>query len=910
MYKLKILATSVVIIALGACSSGAGSGNTSAGGGNMPTPPVSNGELSLNQSGAVPVFGSGTSTVTYIHNDLDVPVRGVTYSVVEGNSAQKSGVFAKAFNKVKNLLQAKLAVRASSADQITLNAPETCSVIPAHGSCALSFTTPALSAGDQGSSTVNVSYTANGKKISQDMLINYEYANTDVSEPSLLFSSPGSVYSSGQTSYTTVYVYGAGPQAGLLKNPSITVSNGGTIINGYSAGQNIAVKQIVALDVAAPTAASGGYQVRLDSSVEGGSSSFGSFIVNPQPGGAFLVASLPSVIKVGQNENGTGSMMVINLGESALTQFNASSANPVLTVTPAGSCATLAVNAACTLNLQVNTESSGSSAVTVNYGGSSPLTFNVQWYNPLGTALQILVNPTHVEIAGGESAASIITVSNTGSYAVSGFSLTQTNNGPAITSFSTNSCAAKSILAPNDSCVAMLGVQASVSSSAANSNVILTVQGTSNDPAMPNPQFKNGLYYKITPIRPVLLFDPVTPKRTIAGNNIESDILTLLVQNVGTESAAITGFGFVVANNESASTFPTPLVKVTDECSALGGTLAKSESCNVTFKLGPVFLAPPKVESGMGVYSISYSGGEIALESAITTRMFESWVVNPATTAISLTSVVSSNAGYGTGESSGSAFKFFGTVGSPQTLTLTYTNESAGAGGTNLNNVFVDISGVMSFSWQVMAGTTCGVVGVTAGASLAPNGSCTVVLQNVLNQLLTPITNGTMAANISTPTVIFKDMQGSYYTTVPTFNSGNTIYANNLQGIVTSTLAYSNPNPALESSPTATLSQSYVPIGGSIIGTNLAPIVSSTLLQTATESGPYQISASGASCSINAGVIACTYPASGGSVSYGYKVQKALLPAVDYQIYTITGGVAAGYLVGLSPNYNIVSETP
>lgn len=881
-FMKKIIISGLFLFSIYGCGH---SGSNSNDGGIVPSPSVAN-TVSFSRGGVVPVFGAGTSTVVYIHNDQNVPLNNLQYSVVTNTTnLQKknttAGVVAKSAQDATNT-------------SLVLNDPTACSTISANGSCALSFTTPGLTVGQTGSAIIQAAYTVNGVTKTIDTVVSYAYANSKMNSGQVLLYPPSSVFGS-QLAHGTIYVAGVGPSSGAIKTTNISVTNGGKIVAGYTSGQSVMVGQVLALDVSAPVAANT-YQVALTAVLSNGFVTTSGFSIMPEIDTAYLLSSVSPVIPVGNSVPGTGSVSIENVGNLDTTAISAVSSNPDLSVS--GCSSVLSPAQACSLDLSVNTESSGSATLSVSYGGTSSLSIPVQWYNAGGTVVLISPSQRNLIMYGGESANSTITVSNPGSYTIKGFNLTQVIKAESGTApvgsllGASNTCASVTNFAPGDSCTAVLNIAAQAFNIGGIGLSKLDVSGTSDESSTAF-DARSYVVYTVLPISPVLVFNPPAVSATINGNQIESNITTMQVLNSGNTTASMSGFNL--------STAPAYLNK-TDACSSMsGGLLHAGESCIVSFKLGPTYLKPATPESGVAQYSILYTGGTVVTPES--GNYYESYMVLPANIDLNISNITVSG---GSGDAI-SGFTFLGSNSTAKTITITYTNESAAAGGTILNNVYVDFNsnGLNTYFWQVSSSTCGNVDNAVGGVTLQPNTSCNVVLTNQLANYPSYVgSQGTVNSTFNLPQVTLKDESNNFYRFTPQYNSSTSVPSSNKQVTVDSVLSY---NASTES---VTLIQSYNPTTDS--GWNGSLTVNSSWVTSSSQGVPSLATSSGSpSCSLNAyssaDNISCTFSGqTAASVTYYYPIEPLLIPGFDTQVYQLVG-IAAGALVGYN-NVNTITE--
>ena len=418
LWPKSVVGLILVGLFLSACNGGVDSQTTPA------TPTM----VSIDATATVPVFaGTSTTSVIYVHNNSDMPISNIKYSI-QDNSGQNN----------------------PDTNQFMLTT-SSCSVIAAHGSCSLGFTTPILKAKSaQGSAIITAKYPHGYFK----QIINYAQVQNG-SRPGV-YGSDATIHSYGNASgYATVYLYAGGQnQSYKLQNFS---SNNTSITINQPSSNSLTSGQVVAVEVSTKsinsltnnqvsnmkTATMHVNYTNLATQTTG--TTLVGLTVAPISNGPVLTSGSVPIIDVQTSVN--GQLLVVNSGNSAANISAITPPSGVSLGSGSNACSTsipLAAGASCTVYFSVS-QAGGSNAVTIAYDNGDTLSQNITWYNPVGGALlQMTASPSTLSFNSGFSATvgrqTTVTVTNIGGYDLTGISIpaeSNTNGGHATATTST-----------------------------------------------------------------------------------------------------------------------------------------------------------------------------------------------------------------------------------------------------------------------------------------------------------------------------------------------------------------------------------------------------------------------------------------------------------------------------------------
>jgi hypothetical protein len=784
---LKNLIFSLIFLVMSSC--GFSSKNTASDSDNLPLDHNTVGDLTIDNAGIVPIIGINQATTTsiYIHNHGDEAILNVSFNSLS--------VSKNIFKRFLNFVTGNPISYGIKVDPISAT---TCSIIPAHGSCALKFTTPSFATnGNQGSSVISAKYLVNGKYRVFNQIINYQQVEL---KDWINITSGVNLNSYGyDNSYGTIYLYSGNQtnkvQALELNRPAFTISN-----NNIT-GAELAPLQVQALEISAPANISSSMRTLLSVSTNGvGLTSTASITALPSNSGGILVSGiLPNYDLNGQSSISGNYYTITNVGNEVVTLGDITTNNPAIEgVLGSNSCQPeiqLTVGAACNFyfNITPGTESdriSGNSLITVNYSSasvsSSSLVNVVNWINSQKSGLVSIIFNSPVTF-----------IQNDGVYGLNeSFNVTITNIGGAnlrnivvgargvtgrLSVNSLSSCG--STLNVGSSCT--INVKVSDQFVENSKQILISFAATSGLGSLSYTRSAIVTYNVITN-KPLFVLQPVPLTYQIFGNAKESQTGSIIVSNNGatsTSTGRIDGSKFT----QFDSFFNVDLG--TGKC-RLNQTLAVGESCVVTIQLKPKNESFAVGESGVAVYTLNTTGLNLG-ESGVT-RTNIPFRVLPNNQGFKVISVVLSGSDSGDGTSTNS-FKLGGEKIAPKVV-ITYQNEST----NKLRVMGVYESGTSGIFWYRESFTQVDV---------NPGESFTVTYTNILGSVQANyLSNSSISPseNIMLPTLYFQDFTLAESNPTPfrqtvAYNGGAYVYVDGILGTLTNTVVVNNPGLTTES---------------------------------------------------------------------------------------------------------------
>jgi len=787
--KLRMIVTSLLLpvvstILLMSCY---GSGNSNNNGG-RPTQTslrLVQHPITIDVAGVVPVIGdNATSSVIYVHNNSNQAIRGIKYTATI------------------NVGQGKF---------LDNNSAALCGTIPAHQSCPLGFTTPALSKEiAQGSALLTAHYNIKDKALNFSQIINFSRVNDKITRGALFNSGVLLSGAGNETAYGTVYVYGSGENK-VYTVDSITSNNRGIkIVQGDITGKQISSNYVAALEVSAPTdlisnssltksksnskshgfsallaiasSLTGGRDLRSLDGGESGYSSTSNVGVIPSLSGAVLTSGEVPIIN-SSVVNPTGTLYIINAGNESAALQTPTATNGISIISGCGG--GILSGASCTITFGVP-QAGGSGSISMDYTSSSQqssnqmVAQNVLWFNSVGEALlQMTANPSPLSFNATESGITTITLTNVGGYNLTGINSSHTITGGGAINATTPTCTNEHGTSTGTNLP--IGGQCTYTVTASSStdttgDISLTVSGSYNNGSAQSYSRKLNVPYIANEYRAILTVNPISI--SVVGDNNATNSESLTVINVGAASAVISG--------SALTTAPSYLTITNNSCT--GQTLLHNGECDVELQLGPT-IAESQI-GNVAIYSATYSGGQT--EEGTTATGNINYTITANNQKLVLTGVTPSSAITGAG-SSISAFQIPGSATS-QSITLTYTNE-----GTNP----IQITGINNsnspIAWKIdTAASSCYDNGNFPSTSIAVNNTCTIVFSNVLADYAVAIGGGLGASyieSITVPTIVFADTHatGTQFEVTPAAPepiSGTTIHATGNQATIANSATY------------------------------------------------------------------------------------------------------------------------
>ena len=721
--KMNITAAGLCMI-LSACSSAGGNPDGAAA-------PNSQDEhiITIDNAGVVPIIGDNpTRSVIYVHNNSDTAVSGIKYTA---NINGGKGEF--------------------------LDTPgmSVCSTIPAHQSCPLSFTTPAISKSmAQGSALVSAEYSAHNSLHTFKQTISFARVDTQLSKgvqvnSGVLLSSLGN-----KTAYSTLYLYGAD------QNKIYTVDNiqsnkkGVQIIQGNITGKQVASNYVSAIEISAATnfvADNSGHSsqedgfnaaITINSSAEGQQYNSTSNVgVAPSNSGAILISGHVPIINTSESATVTGTMHITNAGNELATLGSIN--YPAGVSEASNDCGTtLAAGSGCSITF-TTPQVGGNGTISIPYsstnGASGTTEQSIVWYNSINEALlQMAASSNPLRLNATVPGSTTVTVTNIGGYNLTNVKANQTvKTGSASLDAGEMVCSAgKGNLPIGGSCSYPVNV---TTGTAETGSISLSFSGDYNNGNNKVYSRMLALGYTAAKNQAILTISPAeNVNMNVVGDGKESTTQTLYINNDGDAATRV---------ETSGITGPEYLT-VDDGCK--GKTLESQGTCTVQLKLGPV--ASSSMKTGNGAYTLSYKprtqSETVSAEKSI------GYTVSPNSQNITLASVTPSSGINGSGTKD-EPFQIAGTLNKP-TVEFRYANS-----GTNVVQVVGVINNNSPVVWEIDTSTSsCYSGGKLPSQSLIPGAECTIVFKNILAEHPVAVGNigSSYTENLSMPKLVFKDM--------------------------------------------------------------------------------------------------------------------------------------------------------
>ena len=779
------------------------------------------GDITIDNAGVVPILGLNRPTTTsiFIHNHSDEIVRNVSFD----STNVRQNLFARVLSFLTgNPISVGIKVDSLSAS--------TCSIIPAHGSCALKFTTPSFSTdGNQGSGSIAAKYKVNGEEKVFNQVINYQQVEI---KDWLNISSGVNMNSYGyDNSYGTIYLYSGNQNNKVedltLNRPAFSISNNNII------GSELVPLQVQALEITAPANISASMKTILAVSTKGvGVTSTAGITALPSNSGAILVSGILPNYDLNGQASLTGNLYTItNVGnESATLGTITPSMSSIKFGTGYNSCQAgmvLAIGGACNVYFDIDpqTESDRISAtgiITVAYTSMSvangSLVNSINWINSQKGGLVSM-----------EFISPVVFIQNDGTYGLTeSFTVKIKNIGGANLSNivigargvtgrlyveSVSSCA--NTLNVGNSCTINVKVYDKFVEDT--KQILLTFNAVAG---LGSTVYNRSsvVTYNVITNKPLFVLQPVPTTYQIFGNGKESQTGVIVVSNNGatsTSTGRIDSSKFTLFDNFFNVDLGTEKCRLTQ-------TLAVGESCLVTIRLNSKNEAIALGESGTAVYTLNTTGLNLG-ESGVT-RANIPFRVLPNSQGFKITNVTLADSDSGDGTSA-NHFVLGGEKKLSKVI-IRYENESS----NKLRVMGMYESGTSGIFWNR---ESFSVIDVNPGESF------TVTYTNVLgSNRANYLSNTSMnpVENIMLPTLYFQDFTLAESNPTPFkqtvyYNSGSYVYVDGKLGTLTNNVTINNPGLVTES---YTLSSQFGlngrNYGSNIVVNSFADISGNTLL--------------------------------------------------------------------------------
>lgn len=798
--------TAAIFVASGlvltGCGGGGGGPASSGSGGN--TPAVTGQPITIDSTGLVPILSGGsTTTVVYVHNNTDHIISGIQYSSENNVASSGNSLFAA----TKSFLATLFHFSASGSDFLHSSATAACSTIAANGSCALTFTTPYLTPVQRGGSAViRAVYQDNNKTLYASQVINFSYSS-NINAKGVILASGDDLSSYGnKQDYATIYAYVPANTGTHYTVKNIGFSNKNFQISSNNlTGVDLAPGVVQAIEVKSFTPnVSLATKMTIDSTPADGSPSVendvGLGALSPDSG-PVLVSSIVPLFDVGKDK--TAKIFVTNIGSSSVN-VSAKSSNSHVALSDPG---TINPGATVTVTATIDTSEAGNAVITFSGGVGTTAASGLAWYNQKPYLL-IEVTPQYDtkvhEGFSSQASQETVTVTNLGSQSGTiNSAVLSSVDGLVKESSVTDNCSGKTLNA-QESCTVIFGAELS-DPAAAQTGTADTLSGYLKLSISSTAESVIGLYgYTFTSNNTPVINGVATPdKLVLTNNNTQTKELKMVWTNYSAQATGTLTF--------TPPSLPAYFGMVNNGCTS---PLAKNESCTVTYTVGPV---PTDTAVASTSYQFSVADATHSVTSPVlATVQIESENIVPPPVVCPPGDTDTSCGGNvnpvgpvtpSTPESgtSGHSFVFYGGTTGNKYITFPVKNP-----GETYTIIGVKTDSLPPQQWQLDLGNTLdannclsGSTNINVNYQLDTNESCDLVFVNQYalngNKAIQSDnqTSAVSAANISLPQLIVKSAAAGIYTLQPTYGTSGstaseTIYVNNSQAVVNSTISNDN----------------------------------------------------------------------------------------------------------------------
>lgn len=740
-------------------------------GGNSPAPtPNVNSLVSIDAMTTVPVInGSSTKGTLYIHNYGNTVASNLDFGL---NNETK-------LSKVRGLLQKAGLKQLASIGDVTgfeLINPEHCRSIPAGGYCAVNFSTPNLTVGNNGNSLVSLKYVLNGTNYTTSQIVNYSYTNLSALSGVNFTGSLNVVGSQGTTRHVVGYIYGGGSVGNKYNNVVLNSSSLLTkISNGFINHSEVSVGEVIPVEfaVSLQNSSSSGTTVVPEYSLLNArqTGSILSLTLNPTQNtvnylfGLVPILTAPTAESVGISVTNNGNAP--DAGGLQATSDNEST----LKIVNNCSNTTLQANATndCTIKFSVATSTPGNAVVTYKDSAGTEVGQQVvYWTNDKPTPAVSLV-PNSLQPSFGKDteqpeSAIIFTVTNLGNAPLESIVYTPTNTNSGVATW----------VSDGGTCGATIGAGASCSIAG---HFVGNDDGTGTFyiRALGSYGGKNYSFLSLAvrytvEAAPNLVITPTdATSLSVLANGIESKTVTYTVTNDGNDTADLDLLNFSITGGAESAYF-----HESGTCLS-SSTLAESATCSYIITLGPIPSTITQNESGTATLTIDYSGGTPLKEDSVAKELTYSIFGNDSILTIG-TPTGQNLSGNGTEID---PFKGNATL-DPMQIVIPYTNASVNESMVNLN------FNTNNLPYGLIVSDTSTCPTGSSVKTLAPGESCNLVLVIDKNLLKNSSSGGATVLDFEEPVATWTTPFGFYK------QSGNKVYANYLQPTIAFVLSENN----------------------------------------------------------------------------------------------------------------------
>lgn len=542
----------------------------------------------------------------------------------------------------------------------------------------------------------------------------------------------------GEDTYISIVAYVNSLNAGAFNNINLVDNSGNkldyTVVSGNTGGTNLVAPALVTLLVKAPAGVPSlafYAQTAENSNPVSTSDKAHNVSITDIPIGILSIS--PNLVNFTSTYK-QATFTIFNNGLGAAKNIRISGvSSPLVGSTSCGS--SLETNSSCSYVVNnSSTDSSGTQTLTVTYNNGQEdktILAQIEYTSEsalYGISLTSADTPSFEFVANTltTSESSVVKITNTGGFAEKDFALslpqyfTVSNYSGANSCVISNNTISTILNATGDYCYFVL-TYTNPSVTATSSALLSVNYKYSGDKTAP--QVNKTLTYTTNLVSASLSVAPTATLASpysyasIVSNNGESETQVFVVTNNGQDTAATLSYGVMTGD----TSYFTRIISSVDDCSTKS-SLPVGGTCNVTIKFGPNSTSKQNATVTLPINYISASSG-IANSANIVVK---GTVRQPLAANIIISSVVSSNAVAGNGESSLSAFQMESTTATVGAITLTYVNTA----DSDANQFVIDYTKVPAGYTVNSDQSTCGN---TITQLLRNSGnSCVVILNSTV----------------------------------------------------------------------------------------------------------------------------------------------------------------------------------
>lgn len=732
--------------------------------------------LQIDYIGTIPVLnGVATSSYFYIHNDGNVAVNGISYTLANSES---SGVLSDI----------------TDGNGFTLKGSSlaNCASIAAHSTCKIEFTTPHLNLGSGNNSLFKLFVTSTDGKIHEfDQVINYNYYNVALNNGVNFATSNDVVANVTDKRYMIGYVVAGGANQQSYSNINLIISDPKSLqLNqGFSNGESMVSGQLIPVEFNVAVVTSGLSSMNIvpqyvvdpllglrkslltdkrlfATQISAGQGMYVSTSNQSQSALALKPGIIP-ILTAPSTQATAPTIYISNFGES-ISGLTVQLSNNNIQIYNNSCVNTIESHGSCSFQLAVSATGSGSSQLVFQSNGQTVLTKTIYYApakdpaNPLAT----IISNTPLSLLGlqpNQSSSFInLVFSNIGNGALDNPIITAKNQAGKTTLLKIikNGCDPVQFESQTE-CIVQ--VQLFASTIAESGNVYVELTGKSGatqitvDSAVIN--------YYINTNNNIIVSSPVGAESTlnILGNNQDSAQTIFTLTNPSSSTTSIQSLKLVGVD------VPEWLIITNNTC---GSSLVGNASCQITIKYGPT-----QVESnviGVANLQISYDESSIFILGRI------NYTATALDSRLLITNVTTT--GFTGNGTNAQPYTGSGCNNDPLTMTITYKNISTNYVAQNMSLDIID-GHISPYMIVESNQTTCGY-----GANpknLGIGDSCNLVLVAPRN---TMIDNSNFNLNVNYPSASWNTSAGFITQTNFMYNGSSTLYANYTQPVITSTM--------------------------------------------------------------------------------------------------------------------------